>query len=401
MYRVLTINPGSTSTKVAVYEDEQPLFVETIRHSAEEIAAFPRIADQYAFRRDAVLNLLDEQGITLNSLDAVVGRGGLLRPIPSGTYRINEKMLDELRRPQEREHASNLGAIIADEIARRVGIPAFIVDPVCVDEFDEIARISGLPEIKRRSLSHALNLKAAARRAAGELGRRYDEAASSHDDEAASSHDVEAASSHDDEAASSHDDEAASSHDVAAASLTEVNLVVAHLGGGISVTAHRRGRMVDVNQALDGTGPFAPERAGGLPVGDVVRLCYSGKYTYEEMIKNISGRGGLVAHLGTNDARQVERSIIEDGDEHARLIYEAMAYQIAKEIGLMATVLKGNVDAIVLTGGMARSNMLVAWIVERVEWIAPVMIYPGEDEMLAMAQGALRVLRGEKETSDY
>jgi len=377
MYRVLTINPGSTSTKVAVYEDEQPLFVETIRHSAEEIAAFPRIADQYAFRRDAVLNLLDEQGITLNSLDAVVGRGGLLRPIPSGTYRINEKMLDELRRPQEREHASNLGAIIADEIARRVGIPAFIVDPVCVDEFDEIARISGLPEIKRRSLSHALNLKAAARRAAGELGRRYDEAASSHDDEAASS------------------------HDVAAASLTEVNLVVAHLGGGISVTAHRRGRMVDVNQALDGTGPFAPERAGGLPVGDVVRLCYSGKYTYEEMIKNISGRGGLVAHLGTNDARQVERSIIEDGDEHARLIYEAMAYQIAKEIGLMATVLKGNVDAIVLTGGMARSNMLVAWIVERVEWIAPVMIYPGEDEMLAMAQGALRVLRGEKETSDY
>jgi butyrate kinase len=352
--RILTINPGSTSTKVALYEDEHPLFVETIPHSAEEIAAFPHIANQYAFRRDAVLSLLDEHGVRLDSLDAVVGRGGILRPIPSGTYRVNERMLDELRHPKEREHASNLGALIADEIARRVSIPAFIVDPVCVDEFDEIARVSGLPEIERRSLSHALNLKVAARRAARELGKRYD----------------------------------------------EVSLVVVHLGGGISVTAHRRGRMVDVNQALDGTGPFAPERAGGLPVGDVIRLCYSGEYTYEEMIKKIAGRGGLVAHLGTNDARQVERRI-EEGDEHARLIYQAMAYQIAKEIGLMATVLKGNVDAIVLTGGLARSEMLVAWIVERVEWIASVLIYPGQDEMLAMAQGALRVLRGEEETRDY
>jgi butyrate kinase len=370
MHRVLTINPGSTSTKVAVYEDEHPLFVETIHHSAEEIAAFPHIADQYAFRRDAVLNLLDEHQIRLDSLDAVVGRGGLLRPMPSGTYRVNEKMLDELRpepfdklrtapaeglrHPQGREHASNLGALIADDIARRAGIPAFIVDPVCVDEFDDIARISGLPEIERRSLSHALNLKAAAQRAARELGKRYE----------------------------------------------AVNLVVVHLGGGISVSPHRRGQMVDVNQALDGTGPFAPERAGGLPVGDVIRMCYSGKYTYEEMSKKIAGRGGLVAHLGTNDARQVEQRI-EEGDAHARLIYEAMAYQIAKEIGLMATVLKGDVDAIVLTGGLARSELLVDWIVERVEWIAPVMIYPGEDEMLAMAQGALRVLRGEEEALDY
>jgi len=359
-HRILTINPGSTSTKVALYEDEQPLFVETIHHSAEELAAFPRIADQYAFRRDAVLSLLDEKGVDLGSLDAVVGRGGILRPIPSGTYRVNERMLDELRHPKEREHASNLGAIIADEIARRAHVPAFIVDPVCVDEFDDIARISGLPEIERRSLSHALNLKATARRAAKELGKRYD----------------------------------------------EVNLVVVHMGGGISVSAHRRGRMVDVNQALDGTGPFAPERAGGLPVGDVLRMAYSVppyddvRYTYEEMFRKIAGRGGLVAHLGTNDAREVERRI-EEGDEHARLIYEAMAYQIAKEIGLMATVLKGDVDAIVLTGGLAHSDMLVNWIVERVEWIAPVMIYPGEDEMLAMAQGALRVLRGEEEAKDY
>lgn len=360
MCHVLTINPGSTSTKVALYEGERPLFVETVHHSAEEIAAFPHIADQYAFRRDAVLSLLDEKGFGLDSLDAVVGRGGILRPIPSGTYLVNEKMLNELRHPQEREHASNLGAIIADEIARRAGVPAFIVDPVCVDEFDEIARISGLPEIERRSLSHALNLKAAARQAARDLGKRYD----------------------------------------------EVNLLVVHLGGGISVSPHRRGRMVDVNQALDGTGPFAPERAGGLPVGDVLRLAYSvpphdeAHYTYEEMFKKIAGRGGLVAHLGTNDACEVERRI-EEGDEHAKLIYEAMAYQIAKEIGLMATVLKGDVDAIVLTGGLARSDMLVGWIVQRVEWIAPVMIYPGEDEMLAMAQGALRVLRDQEKARDY
>jgi len=360
MYRVLTINPGSTSTKVAVYDDESPLFVETVRHSSAELAAYPRILDQYAFRRDAVLGLLADHGVALDSLDAVVGRGGILRPIESGTYLVNERMLAELRTPKEREHASNLGAIIADEIARRAGVPAFIVDPVCVDEFEPIARISGLPEIERRSLSHALNLKMVARRAAKELGRAY----------------------------------------------SEVNLVVVHMGGGISVAPHKRGRQVDVNQALDGTGPFSPERAGGLPVGDVLRMAYSvppydkTHYTYEEMFRKIVGQGGLVAHLGTNDATEVERRIA-NGDEHARLIYEAMAYQIAKEIGLMATVLKGEVDAIVLTGGLAHSEMLLEWICERVAWIAPILVYPGEDEMLAMAQGALRVLRGEEQAREY
>jgi butyrate kinase len=360
MFRVLNINPGSTSTKVAVYDDESPLFVEILRHSSEELAAYPRIPDQYAFRRDAVLRLLADHGIELESLDAVVGRGGILRPIESGTYRVNEKMLVELRTPKEREHASNLGAIIADEIARRAGVPAFIVDPVCVDEFEPIACVSGLPEIERRSLSHALNLKMAARRAAKDLSRPY----------------------------------------------SEVNLVVVHMGGGISVAPHKRGRQVDVNQALDGTGPFSPERAGGLPVGDVLRMAYSippydkNHYTYEEMFKKIAGQGGLVAHLGTNDATEVERRIV-NGDEHARLIYEAMAYQIAKEIGLMATVLKGEVDAIVLTGGLAYSEMLVGWIRERVAWVAPVMVYPGEDEMLAMAQGVLRVLRGDEEARVY
>jgi butyrate kinase len=360
MARILTINPGSTSTKVALFEDETLVVQEVLHHHPEELAQYSRIADQYGFRRDAVLQFLRDRGIPLESLDAVVGRGGILRPIESGTYRVNERMLADLRAPKEREHASNLGALIAHEVAERAGCPAFIVDPVCVDEFEPLARVSGLPEIERRSLSHALNLKATARRAARDLGRAY----------------------------------------------TEVNLVVAHMGGGISVAAHRRGRQIDVNQALDGTGPFAPERAGGLPVGDVLRMAYSVppyehvRLTYEQFFRKIAGQGGLVAHLGTNDAREVERRIAA-GDEHARLIYEAMAYQIAKEIGAMATVLKGEVDAIVLTGGLARSEMLVGWIKERVGWIAPVLVYPGEDEMLAMAQGALRVLRGEEEAREY
>ncbi|MGB9592937.1 MAG: butyrate kinase [Anaerolineae bacterium] len=353
MYRVLSINPGSTSTKVALYEDESPVFVEVIRHSADEIAQYKRIVDQYEFRRDVILRVLEEKGVDLKSLHAVVGRGGALPPVASGVYRINEWMLEDLRQPK-REHVSNLGAFIAREIAERAGVPAFIVDPVSVDEFEPIARISGLPEIERKSLSHALNLKAAARKAAKVLGKPYE----------------------------------------------ELNLVVVHMGGGISVSPHRKGRMIDVNQALDGTGPFSPERAGGLPIGDLLRLAYSGKYTFDELWRRCVGGGGLVAHLGTNDAREVERRIAE-GDEHARLVYEAMAYQTAKEIGAMATVLKGEVDAIVLTGGLAHSEMLTGWIRERVEWIAPVLIFPGEDEMEAMTMGALRVLRGEEQAKEY
>ncbi len=361
MHRLLVINPGSTSTKVAVFEDEQPLFVETLRHSSQEIAAFPHILDQYEFRLHSIQELLRSRGVQISSLAAVVARGGLLRPIPSGTYFVNEKMVDELRRRDaEREHASGLAAPLADEIASLVGVPAFIVDPVCVDEFEDLARVSGLPEIERRSLSHALNLKAVARRAANELHRSY----------------------------------------------AELNLVITHMGGGISVTAHCRGRMIDVNQALDGTGPFSPERAGGLPVGDVARMCfgippYEGLHlTYAGMFKKIAGQGGLVAHLGTNDAIEVEARI-NSGDSRARLIYQAMAYQVAKEIGAMATVLKGKVDAVVLTGGLAHSEMLLAWIEERVAWIGPVFVYPGEDEMLALAQGALRVLRREEQARVY
>jgi butyrate kinase len=360
MYRVLVVNPGSTSTKVAVYDDEDPLFVENLRHRAHMLAAYAHIADQYPFRRDAVLVLLEEQEVEIASLDAVVGRGGILQPVPSGTFRVNARMLDEVQHPVGREHASNLGAMIANDVASRASVPAFIVDPVSVDELDPIARVSGLPEIERRSISHALNLKATARRVAQDLGKRYQ----------------------------------------------ELNLVGVHLGGGITVSAHRQGRMVDVNQALDGTGPFAPERAGGLPVGDVVRMCYGYppyqevRLTYEEMFKKIAGAGGLVAHLGTNDGAEVERRI-DEGDAQARLIYEAMAYQIAKEIGLMATVLKGQVDAIYVTGGLAYSARLIAWVEERVSWIAPFLLYPGENEMLALAQGALRVLSGEERAKEY
>lgn len=361
MHRLLVINPGSTSTKVAVFEDEQPLFVETLRHSSQDIAAFPHVLDQYEFRLQSILELLRSRGILVSSLVAVVARGGLLRPIASGTYSVNNKMVEELsRRGAEREHASSLGAPLADDIASLVGIPAYIVDPVCVDEFAELARISGLPEIERRSLSHALNLKAVARRAAEEFSRPY----------------------------------------------SELSLVVTHMGGGISVTAHRRGKMVDVNQALDGTGPFSPERAGGLPVGDVVRMCfgihpYEGLHlNYEEMFRKLAGQGGLVAHLGTNDAVEVEARI-RAGNARSRLVYQAMAYQVAKEIGAMATVLRGEVDAVILTGGLAHSEMLLTWIKERVAWIGPVLVYPGEDEMLALAQGALRVLRGEEQAKAY
>ena len=353
-YLILVINPGSTSTKIAAFRDERLQFEEILYHSHDDLSAFQHIADQHGMRHDRVLDCLQRHGIETGALDAIVGRGGILRRVPSGTYVVNQRMVAELQTPKEREHASNLGALIAAEIAEEAGASAFIVDPVSVDEFDDIARISGLPEIERRSLSHALNLKAMARRAAAELGRRYE----------------------------------------------EINLIVVHMGGGISVSPHRRGRMIDVNQALDGTGPFSPERSGGLPVGDVARMCYSGEYTYKQVFRRIAGRGGLVAHLGTNDARKVELMIAE-GDGHARLVYEAMAYQIAKEIGGMATVLRGDLEAIVLTGGLAASTMLTGWIRDRVGWIAPVIIYPGQEEMLAMAQGALRVLGGDERPKEY
>ncbi len=352
-YCILVINPGSTSTKVALFEGETPLFQETIRHDAADLAPFAHIADQYAFRRDSVLRWMEEHKIALDDLDAVVGRGGLFGPLESGTYRVNQAMLEEMRTPGPREHASNLGVLITQEIADRAGVPAFTVDPVSVDEFDDIARISGLAEIERRSLSHALNIKAVGRRAAADMGRAY----------------------------------------------SDLNLIIAHLGGGISVTAHRQGRMVDVNNALD-AGPFSSERCGTLPLTDLIELCYSGRFTKEELKRYLIGRGGLVSHLGTNSAIEVEKRIAA-GESYTLLVAQAMAYQIAKEIGAMATVLKGRVDVIVLTGGMAHWKDLVEWIRQRVEFIAPVRVYPGEDEMLALAQGALRVLWGLEEAREY
>ena len=350
---VLVVNPGSTSTKVALYENETSVLQETLRYEAAELAPFPHIADQYAFRRDSVLRWLEAHGIALHRLRAVVGRGGLFRPLQSGTYLVNAAMLEEMRSPGPREHAANLGVLISQEIAERAGVPAFTVDPVSVDEFDDIARISGLAEVQRQSLSHALNIKAVARRAAAGLGRQY----------------------------------------------RDLNMVIVHLGGGISVTAHRRGQMVDVNNALD-AGPFSPERSGTLPLTDLIEMCYSGRFTKEALKKHLVGEGGLVSHLGTNSTIEVEKRIAK-GDEHARLVSQALAYQVAKEIGAMATVLKGEVDAIVLTGGVARWKELVEWIRERVSFIAPVLVYPGEDEMLALAEGALRVLRGEEEAKTY
>jgi butyrate kinase len=354
VYRLLIINPGSTSTKIAIYDNEKAVLQETLRHSTEEIGKYEKIYDQYEFRKNIILETLNEKGINITKLSAVVGRGGLLKPISGGTYRVNETMVEDLKVGVLGEHASNLGGIIANEIASQLNIPAFIVDPVVVDEMDDVARISGMPELERKSIFHALNQKAVARRAANELGKSYE----------------------------------------------EVNLIVAHLGGGISVGAHRKGRVVDVNNALDGEGPFSPERSGGLPVGDLAKLCFSGKYSHGEIKKKIKGSGGLVAYLGTNDGREVVK-MIENGDKKAELIYKAMAYQVSKEIGSCAAVLKGEVDGIVITGGIAYDDMFVGWIKERVGFISKVFVYPGEDEMIALAQGGLRVLRGEEEAKEY
>lgn len=353
-YKLLIINPGSTSTKIAVYEDENPLLIETIRHSTEEINKYPSIFSQLDFRKDIIIEVLENKGIMISDLDAIVGRGGLLKPMVSGTYSVNEVMLEDLKIGYQGQHASNLGGLLAKEISGSYNLPSFIVDPVVVDELDEVARISGMPEINRMSIFHALNQKAVAKRYAREMGKPYE----------------------------------------------ELNLIVAHLGGGVSVGAHQKGRIIDVNNALDGDGPFSPERAGSLPTGDLVKLCFSGKYTKEEILKKLCGKGGFVAYLGTNDAREVEEAA-KKGEEKASLIFEAFCYQVGKSIGECSSVLKGNVDAIILTGGIAYGKTVTDKISERTAWIAPIVVYPGEDEMLALAQGGLRVLKGEEEAKEY
>ena len=353
-YKILVINPGSTSTKVVLFSNEQLLFEKKIEHSSKELSNFNKIIDQYHFRQDIILSFLKEKGINLSTLNAVVGRGGLLKPIASGTYRINEKMLEDLHRGVMGEHASNLGGLLAYGIAENLSIPSYIVDPVVIDEMKPVARISGMPEIPRISILHALNQKAVARKAALDLGKKYE----------------------------------------------KLNFIIAHLGGGISVGIHCKGNVIDVNNALNGEGPFTPERSGGVPVGGLVELCFSGKFTKDEMMKKIKGKGGLVAYLNTNDVREVVK-MIKHGDKKAKLILEAMAYQVAKEIGAGATVLRGQIDAIILTGGIAYNNEFVNMVRDRVSFLSLVMVYPGEEEMLSLCEGALRVLKGEEVEKIY
>lgn len=353
-FQVLVINPGSTSTKIGLFLNGEKMFQKVIRHSSEELASYSNILEQAEFRKNLVLATAKEVGINLKALAAVAGRGGLLAPVTGGTYRVNEKMRKELQEGKRGAHASNLGALIAHEIAEELGIPSFIVDPVCVDEMHELARLSGLSGIRRESFFHALNQKAIARRVAADLKKPYE----------------------------------------------DLRLIVVHLGGGITIGVHVGGSVIDVNNAIAGEGPYSPERSGGVPIGGLVKMCFSGQYTEEEILKTLVGRGGLVSYLGTNDAQEVERRI-ERGDEKARLVYEGMAYQVSKEIGAAATVLKGNVDTIAITGGLANSGLLVNWIVERVNFIAPVRVYPGEDELEALAAGVLRVLTGEEEAKEY
>lgn len=352
--RQLIINPGSTSTKIAVFDDDKSIFEETLRHEAEELKDFKKVADQFEFRMNIINEALKKAGIEVSSLDAVVGRGGLLKPIPGGTYEVNESLLRDLQEAKRGEHASNLGGILANAIAKKIGKRAFIVDPVVVDENDDVARISGLKEIENVTIWHALNQKAVARRYAKEIGKRYD----------------------------------------------ELNLIVVHLGGGVSVTAHKKGRCPDIPNALDGFGPMSPERCGTLPVGELVKLCYSGKYTYEEVKKMLVGKGGLMSHLGTNSAKDA-MDRYHAGDQYAELVIKAMAYQVAKDVGAQAVVLKGQVDQILITGGIAHSKEFCQWIEDYVKFIAPVKVYPGEDEMLALAEGGLRVLTGEEEAKEY
>lgn len=354
-FKILAINPGSTSTKIAVYCNSKSEFLKTIRHSSEELQRFARVTDQFEFRKEIILQELKEAQIEINKISAVVGRGGLIKPIESGVYEVNDRMKEDLKNSIRGEHASNLGALIADNIA--VSLPnakAYIADPVVVDELQDIARIAGHPKFERVSIFHALNQKAIARQYAKSLDKKYE----------------------------------------------ELNLIVAHLGGGISVGAHYMGHVIDVNNALDGEGPFSPERTGTVPAGQLAKLCFSGEYTYDEVKQMLTGKGGLVGHTGSNDAYDLEVRA-KSGDKKAQLLQDAMSYNIAKHIGQMAVVLKGRVDGIILTGGIAHNSYLVEYIKEMVGFVAPVAVYPGEDEMQSLAMNALMALRGDVLPREY
>lgn len=347
----LIINPGSTSTKIGVFEDETLLFEETLRHSTEEIAQYASTVEQKDFRKNIILDLMKEKDFDMKSLDVIVGRGGMLKPIPGGTYAVTDDLLEDLKVGVQGQHASNLGGILAREIADSIGIPSYIVDPVVVDELMPTARYSGVPELPRISIFHALNQKAVAKRYANEKGVAYD----------------------------------------------SLNLIVVHMGGGVSVGAHEKGKVVDVFNALDGDGAFSPERAGAVPPGALIKMCFSGKYTEKEVYKKLVGNGGFNAYLNTNDMRDVDK-MVDEGNKEAEEIREAFILQVAKDIGSMACVLKGKVDQIIMTGGIAYDKAVTDGLKEKAGFIAPVTVYPGEDELLALAQGAIRVMTG-KETA--
>lgn len=352
--KTLVINPGSTSTKIGIFEDETLLFDETLRHSTEEIARYDSIIDQKDFRRDIILDFLKSKDFDVNTLDVVVGRGGMLKPIPGGTYAVNDALVRDLEIGVSGQHASNLGGILAKEIADSIGKPSFIVDPVVVDELCDEARVSGVPELPRISIFHALNQKAVAKRYAAEAEKDY----------------------------------------------KDLNLIVVHMGGGVSVGAHSKGRVIDVFNALDGDGAFSPERAGGVPSGALIKMCFSGKYEEKEVYKKIVGAGGFNALLGTNDMREVEK-MVQDGNKDADLYRRAFIFQVSKDIGSMACVLAGKIDQIIITGGIAYDKEVVAGLKEHCGFLAPVTVYPGEDELLALVQGGLRVVNGVEKALEY
>ena len=352
-YKILAINPGSTSTKVALYDEERPLLELNLRHSTEEISRFAGVNDQLDWRRGLILSALREEAFDIRNLSAVIGRGGLIRPIPAGVYEVNSRMRYDLRNAQMK-HACNLGGLLAAQIAHMAGVKAYIADPPVVDEMDDAARITGMPMCPRKPIFHALNQKAVAKRYAKEAGKPYE----------------------------------------------SLRLVVVHMGGGVSVGAHEDGKVVDVFSAFDGDGAFSPERAGGVPCAALVKMCFSGKYTEKEISAKLIGKGGLNSYLGTNDMREVTKRANE-GDAKAAEVKQAFLLQVAKDIGAMACVLNGKVDQIVITGGIAYGEDVVAKLKERCGWIAPVTVYPGEDELLALAQGALRVMNGEEQVKQY
>jgi len=350
--RILAIDPGSTSTKIGIYRDGEILKAD-FTHPRDEVDQFREIYDQHAYRKQVIEIYLRETGLH-DHFDAVVGRGGLIKPVPGGVFLVNAAMLQDLKNGQNGQHASNLGGVLAHEFARQFGCPAFIVDPVMVDELWPEARLSGLADIPRRSIFHALNQKAAARKVAAQMGRDY----------------------------------------------SEVNLIVVHMGGGISIGAHRCGKVVDVNNALNGDGPYAPERTGGLPLDGVLALLREGTCSIDALMKKITRTGGVYSYLGTVDMREVE-SRVHNGDELAELALNGMIYQIAKEVGALAAALDGQVDGIVLTGGVAHSALITEGISRKVAFIAPVITEPGEYELEALIGGALRVLNGEQSAKEY